>query len=159
MMFFACLFRRPQHTVDIFVASSLFSLLRFLLLLFHSCRLHEDKRAFFGVVVRATLFPCPQQCSSVVYLDNHAARNRGLFQRLSGFETRHPAAAAVSPLPAFDFSASDEQDAVFLVSVMDCSDCDSSGLDSPNSSWSIARRKEYLRRKKMPSKREKKPSF
>ena len=84
-------------------------------------------------------------------------RNRGLFQRLSGFETGHPAAAG--PLPAFDFSSSDEQDAVFLVSVMDCSDCDSSGLDSPNSSWSIARLKEYLRRKKMPSKREKKPSF
>ena len=38
---------------------------------------------------------------------------------------------------------------------MDCSDCDSSGLDSPNSSWSIVRLKEYLRRKKRPSKREK----
>ena len=42
---------------------------------------------------------------------------------------------------------------------MDCSDCDSSGLDSPNSSWSIVRLKEYLRRKKRPSKRGKKPSF
>ena len=42
---------------------------------------------------------------------------------------------------------------------MDYSDCDSSGLDSPNSSWSMARLKEYLRRKKRPSKREKKPSF
>ena len=42
---------------------------------------------------------------------------------------------------------------------MDCSDCDSSGLDSPSSSWSMARLKEYLRRKKRPSKREKKPSF
>ena len=52
--------------------------------------------------------------------------NRGLFQRLSGFETRHPAAA--SPLPAFDFSVSDEQDAAFLVSVMHCSDCDSSAF-------------------------------
>ena len=79
--------------------------------------------------------------------------NRGLFQRLSGFETGHPAAAG--PLPAFDFSVSDEQDAAFLVSVMDCSDCDSSGLGSPNSGWSIARLKEYLRRKKRPSKREK----
>ena len=83
--------------------------------------------------------------------------NRGLFQRLSGFETGHPAAAG--PLPAFDFSVSDEQGVAFLVSVMDCSDCDSSGLDSPNSSWSIVRLKEYLRRKKRPSKREKKPSF
>ena len=42
---------------------------------------------------------------------------------------------------------------------MDSSDCDSSGLDSPNSSLSIARLKEYLRRKNRPSKREKKPSF
>ena len=83
--------------------------------------------------------------------------NGGLFQRLSGFETGHPAAAG--PLPAFDSSVSDEQDAAFLVSVMHCSDCDSSGLDSPNSSWSMARLKEYLRRKKRPSKREKKPSF
>ena len=80
--------------------------------------------------------------------------NRGLFQRLSGFDTGHPAAA--SSLPAFDFSVSDEQDAAFLVSVMDYSDCDSSGLDSPNSSWSMARLKEYLRRKKRPSKRGKK---
>ena len=49
---------------------------------------------------------------------------------------------------------SDEQDAAFLISVMDCSDCDSSGLDSPNSSWSIARLKENLRKKKTrPSKR------
>ena len=38
--------------------------------------------------------------------------NRGLFQRLSGFETGHPAAAG--PLLAFDFSVSDEQDAAFL---------------------------------------------
>ena len=65
---------------------------------------------------------------------------------MSGFETGHPAAAG--PLPAFDFSVSDEQDAAFLVSVMDCSDCDSSDLDSPNSSWNIARLMEYLRRKK-----------
>ena len=74
---------------------------------------------------------------------------------MSGFETGHPAAAGPLRMPAFDFSVSDEQDAAFLVSVMDCSDCDSSGLSSPNSSWSIARLKEYLRRKKRPSKREK----
>ena len=72
---------------------------------------------------------------------------------MSGFETGHPAAAG--PLPAFDLSVSDEQDAAFLVSVMDCSDCDFSYLDSPNSSRSIARLKEYLRRRKRPSKREK----
>ena len=41
-------------------------------------------------------------------------------------------------LLAIDFSLSDEQEATFLVSVMDCSDCDSLCLDSPNSSWSIA---------------------
>ena len=78
--------------------------------------------------------------------------NRELFQRLSGFETGHPAAAG--PVPAFDFRVSDKQDAAFLVSVMDCSDCDSSGLDSPNSSWSIAHLKEYLRGKKRPTKRD-----
>ena len=55
---------------------------------------------------------------------------------------------AAGPMPAFVLSVSDEQDAAFLVSVMDCSDCDSSGLDSPNSSWSIARLKENLRRKR-----------
>ena len=59
---------------------------------------------------------------------------------------------------AFDFRVSDEQD-VFLVSLMDCSDCDSSGLDSPNSSWSIARLKEYLRRKRGQVSGKKKPSF
>ena len=42
---------------------------------------------------------------------------------------------------------------------MDYSDCDFSGLDSPNSSWSMARLKEYLRRKKRPSKRGKKQRF
>ena len=42
---------------------------------------------------------------------------------------------------------------------MNCSDCDSSGLDSPNSRWSIARLKEYLRRKERPSKRGERPSF
>ena len=73
-------------------------------------------------------------------------RNRRLFQRLSGFETGYPAAAG--PLPAFDFSVSDEQGAAFLVSVMNCSDCDASGLDYPNSSSSIACLKEYLRRKR-----------
>ena len=39
------------------------------------------------------------------------ALNRGLFQRLSGFETGHPAAAG--SLPAFDFSVSDEQGRCF----------------------------------------------
>ena len=47
---FPCLFRRLQHTVDFFVASRNFSLLRSLLSLFcsckSSCRLHKYKRAF-----------------------------------------------------------------------------------------------------------------
>ena len=95
----------------------------------------------------------PSIVCACAFLSLRGRFNRGLFQRLSGFETGHPAAAG--PMPAFVLSVSDEQDAAFLVSVMDCSDCDSSGLDSPNSSWSIARLKEYLRRKKRPSKREK----
>ena len=82
--------------------------------------------------------------------------NKGLFQRLSGFETGHPAAAG--PMPAFDFSVSDEQNAAFFVPVMDCSDCYSSGLDSPNSSWSIARVQGYLKRKRGQV-NGKKPSF
>ena len=49
----------------------------------------------------------------------------------------------------FDVSVSDEQGAApFLVSFimfMDSSDCGSPVLDSPNSSWSIAGLKEYLR--------------
>ena len=40
---------------------------------------------------------------------------------------------------------------------MDCSHCDSSGLDSPNSSWTTARLKEYLRRKQRGQVNGKKP--
>ena len=61
-------------------------------------------------------------------------------------------------MPAFDFRVSDEQDAAFFVPVMDCSYCYSSGLDSPNSSWSIARVQGYLRRKRGQV-NGKKPSF
>ena len=74
---FPCLFRRLQHTVDFFVAGSHFSLLRSLLSLFSSCcksscRLHEYKRAFFGVVVCEYLL-CFPRCFSVVHLDNHGS--------------------------------------------------------------------------------------
>ena len=66
---------------------------------------------------------------------------------MSGFEMGHPAAAG--PLSALISVFQTSKTLLFrVVSVMDCSDCDSSGLDSPNSSWSIARLKEYLRRKK-----------
>ena len=74
-----------------------------------------------------------------------ARRNRS-FALLSGLETGH--SVAVGQSPAYDFSVFDEQKAVFLVSVSDCSECDSSGLDKPNSSWSIGRLKEYLRKKR-----------
>ena len=57
----------------------------------------------------------------------------------------HPAAAGTSP--ACDFSVSDEQEAVFHAYVLDCSECDSSGLDHLNSSWSLARLRDYFRRK------------
>ena len=76
MFLFPCLFRRLQHTVDFFVPGSHFSLLRSLLSLFSSCksssRLHKYKRAFFGVVVCATLALFPR-CFSVFYLDNHGS--------------------------------------------------------------------------------------
>ena len=48
---------------------------------------------------------------------------------------------AVGQSSACDFSVFDEQKAVFLVSVSNCSEFDSSGLDHPNSSWSIVRLK------------------
>ena len=81
MFLFPCLFRRLQHTVDFFVASSHFSLLCSLLSLFSSCcksscRLLEYKRAFFGVVVSATLALFPR-CFSVFHLDNKVASNTG----------------------------------------------------------------------------------
>ena len=83
--------------------------------------------------------------------------NRPFAQLLSGLETGHPAAAG--PSPACDFSVSDEQKAVFLVSVLDCSEWDSSGLGHLNSSWSIVRLREYLRRKIGNSRTARKPSF
>ena len=63
---------------------------------------------------------------------------------MRSMETGHPVAVGQSPV--YDFSVFDEQKAVFLVSVSDSYECDSSGLDHPNSSWSIARLKKYLRK-------------
>ena len=71
--------------------------------------------------------------------------NRPFAQLLSGLETGH--AAAAGPSSPCDFGVFDEQKAVFLVSVLDVSECDSSGLDHLNSSWSNARVREYFRRK------------
>ena len=74
--------------------------------------------------------------------------NRPFAQLLSGLETGHPAAAG--PSPAYDFSVFDERNAVFLVSVLDCVSflgVFSLSLDHLNSSWSIARLREYFRRK------------
>ena len=72
--------------------------------------------------------------------------NGPIAQLLSGLETGHP--VTVGQSPAYDFSVFDKQKAVFLVSVSDCSECDSSGLDHPNSSWSIACLRKYLRKKR-----------
>ena len=79
------------------------------------------------------------------YLTSKAVLNRPFAQLLSGLETGHPAAAG--PSSACDFCVSDEQKAVFLVSVLNFSECDSSGLDHLNSMWSNARVREYFRRK------------
>ena len=48
-------------------------------------------------------------------------------QLLPGLEMGHP--VTVGQSPAHDFSVSDEQKAVFLVSVSDCSVCDSCAGD------------------------------
>ena len=48
---------------------------------------------------------------------------------MPGLETGHP--VAVGQSPAYDFSVSDEQKAVFLVSVSDRSLCDSYAGDGP----------------------------
>ena len=54
-------------------------------------------------------------------LERHVS-NRPFTQLLPGLETGHP--VTVSESPAYDFSVSDEQKAVFPVSVSDCSECD-----------------------------------
>ena len=87
----------------------------------------------------------------------YCTSNRPFAQLLSGLETGHPAAAG--PSSSCDFGVFDEQKAVFLVSVLDFSECDSSGLDHPNSMWSNARVREYFRRKIGHSWTSRKPSF
>ena len=74
-----------------------------------------------------------------------AVENGSFAQLLSALETGHPAAAG--PSPAYDFSVFDEQNAIFLVSVLGCFGCFSSGLDNLSSSWSIAHLRVYFRRK------------
>ena len=48
--------------------------------------------------------------------------NRPFAELLPGLETGHP--VTVGQSPAYDSGVSDEQKAVFLVSVSDCSECD-----------------------------------
>ena len=62
-------------------------------------------------------------------LSNDHVCNRPFAQLLPGLdlETGHP--VTVGQSPAYDFSVSDEQKAVFLVSVSDCSECDSCAGD------------------------------
>ena len=55
--------------------------------------------------------------------------NRPFAQLLPGLETGHPVTVGQSPV--YEFSVSDEQKAVFLVSVSDCSVCDSCAGDWP----------------------------
>ena len=55
--------------------------------------------------------------------------NRPFAQLLPGLETGHP--ATVGQSPAYDFSVSNEQKAVLLVSVSGCSECDSCAGDWP----------------------------
>ena len=55
--------------------------------------------------------------------------NRPFAQLLPGLETGHP--VTVGQSPAYDCSVSDEQKAVFLASISDCSVCDSCAGDWP----------------------------
>ena len=66
---------------------------------------------------------------------NIRGHNRPFAQLLSGLGTGHPASAG--PSPAFNFNVSDEEKAVLLDSVLDCSECDSSGLDHLNSKLNL----------------------
>ena len=60
---------------------------------------------------------------------NESHINRPYAQLLPGLETGLP--VTVGQSPAYDFSVSDEQKAIFLVSVLDCSECDSYTGDWP----------------------------
>ena len=60
-------------------------------------------------------------------LDQMHSKNRPFAQLLPALETGH--LVTVGQSPAYDFSVSDEQTAVFLVSVSDCSVCDSCAGD------------------------------
>ena len=60
----------------------------------------------------------PKMRTKTTYL-----KNRPFAQLLPGLETGYP--VTVGQSPAYDFSVSDEQKAVFLVSVSDCSLSDS----------------------------------
>ena len=63
-------------------------------------------------------------------LRHHQLANlRPFAQLLPGLETGHP--VTVGQSPAYDFSVCDELKGVFLVSVSDCSECDSYAGDWP----------------------------
>ena len=59
----------------------------------------------------------------------HPDNNSASRLLLPGLETGH--AVTVGQSPTYDFSVSDEQKGVFLVSVSDCSECDSYAGDRP----------------------------
>ena len=117
--------------------------------------LWENELAFCNLFCFCQFFTSHYLSSSCLF--PFYLQNRPFAQLLSGLETGHPAAAG--PSPPCDFSVSVEQKAVFLVSVLDCSEWDSSGLDHLNSRWSIARLREYFRRKIGHSWTARKPSF
>ena len=70
--------------------------------------------------VNGSLFGLPP---SSIHKMTDLGGNRPFAQLLPGLETGH--LVTVGQSPAYDFSVSDEQKAVFLVSVSDCSECDS----------------------------------
>ena len=64
-----------------------------------------------------------KKCKKQGAANSSGLQNRPFAHLLPGLETGHP--VTVGQSPAYDFSVSDEQKAVFLVSIFDCSECDS----------------------------------
>ena len=72
---------------------------------------------------QAPFFHCTIARLAAAHTFLMAEISRHALTDLSGLETVHPVTAGQSP--AYDFSVSDEQKGVFLVSVSDCSECKS----------------------------------
>ena len=88
-----------------------------------------DLQIFSGSVSHLSNLAHNLSLFSIVFDINCSCAQRSIHingpfaQLLPGLETGHP--VTIGQSPAYDFSVSDEQNAVLLVSVSDCSECDS----------------------------------